>query len=126
MFAGSLGFKSQISNLKFDILRFLAPVLTGPNGDAMIGKKTMLWIGAGLVSAVSIPAIGATLHRHHKLVHVKPVSHAAQVFHAVHRASIKPATHTVKHAVKPATLLASHVVKKNKSLKTKVANSASL
>jgi hypothetical protein len=49
----------------------------------MIGKKMLLWIGAGLLSAASIPAIGATVsHRHHAKAHVArktaPVAHVSR------------------------------------------------
>ena len=49
----------------------------------MIGKKMLLWIGAGVLSAASIPAIGATVsHRHHAKTHAThkaaPVSHVSR------------------------------------------------
>ena len=49
----------------------------------MIGKKMLLWIGAGVLSLGSIPAIGATIsHRHHARAHATnkaaPVSHVSR------------------------------------------------
>jgi hypothetical protein len=80
----------------------------------MLAKKTMMWIGAGLMSAVTIPAIGATVHHHRKLTHLKATTHVA---HTVASAA-KPAVKTVAHVTKPTTLIASHTVKKHKTLKT--------
>ena len=75
----------------------------------MIGKKMMLWMGAGLVvSAVSIPAIGATV-RHHRKLHAKPVSQGVHL--------TAPAAKTVSHAKKPTTLLAARTVKKQALVK---------
>ena len=78
----------------------------------MIGKKMLVWIGAGVLSLGSIPAIGATVsHRHHARTHATahktaPVAHVSRAkSHAkpmVHRA----ATHkklATKHAHRTAT-----------------------
>ncbi len=72
----------------------------------MIGKKMLMWIGAGLLSAATIPAIGATLSHRSKLHAVKPVSHGFKLIHT----SSKPVVKTVSH-VKHTVLVAKHAKK---------------
>lgn len=72
----------------------------------MIGKKMLMWIGAGLLSVATIPAIGATLSHRAKLHAVKPVSHGFTLIH--HKA--KPSVKLVSHA-KRASLTARHAKK---------------
>ena len=69
----------------------------------MINKKMFMWMGAGLLSAVTIPAIGATLSHHHKRAHAKLVSHPT------HLVTAKPASHFSK----PTLLVAAHSTKKH-------------
>lgn len=66
----------------------------------MIGKKMLMWIGAGVLSVASIPAIGATVSHRAKTLHHKPV---AVTHHVATRLSTK--------RVKP-TVLAMHHTKK--------------
>ena len=72
----------------------------------MIGKKMLMWIGAGLLSAATIPAIGATLSHRGKLHAVKPVSHGFKLIHTAVKPVVRKASHVkhtalvVKHAKK--------------------------
>ena len=71
----------------------------------MIGKKLLMWIGAGLLSVATIPAIGATLSHRTKLHTAKPVSHGFKIIH---------------HSAKPAAKLASYVKHAKKHSHTKL------
>ena len=72
----------------------------------MIGKKLLMWIGAGLLSVATIPAIGATLSHRAKLHTVKPVSHGFKIIHHSAKPTVKLNSH-VKHA----SLTAKHAKK---------------
>jgi hypothetical protein len=88
----------------------------------MFGKKSLICIGAALVSAISIPAIGATIsHRAKKHALAHPVKHA--VLHVV-KATVKTTAKPVTH-VKPSVLVVHHAKKTRKSA-TKLAKSAKL
>ena len=79
----------------------------------MIGKKMLLWIGAALLSAATIPAIGATVSHRAKKLHGQRVH---QVLH--HKVSHKTAVKTVGHktlahktAARSTHLKSTHLVK---------------
>lgn len=86
----------------------------------MIGKKLLMWIGAGLLSVATIPAIGATLSHRAKLHTVKPVSHGFKIIHHSAKPTVKLNSH-VKHASLTAKQAKKHSHTKLTMKKTKTA-----
>jgi hypothetical protein len=60
----------------------------------MIRTKLLMWVGAGLLSVASVPAIAATRTHRAKNLHATPVKHVA----AIHSPFIKTAVKTASHA----------------------------
>jgi hypothetical protein len=70
----------------------------------MIGKKMLLWIGAGVLSVASIPAIGATVSHRHQSARSHAVAHkTAPVAHASRARSHAKLTHRTTTHKKLAT-----------------------
>ena len=59
----------------------------------MIRTKLLMWVGAGLLSVASVPAIAATRTHRAKHLHATPAKHVAAIHSPVVKTAVKSASH---------------------------------